>query len=171
MERRGERQHNELMTMIVEHRAGIGHIQRGIQELQHGALQAQVNSNDNASRQLDMTAELRDEVKALSANTACNNTRLGSISSATSSIQSSVMSLRDLGEQLARFLSTFPAEIRGLLQKILRTNLQIYWLLLRSQTNDSASPSLLSQSNIQFEDALGRVKGLPFEWFRHWEVR
>lgn len=171
METRGRRQHNELMTMIVEHRAGIGCIQRGVRELQHGARQAHVDLNDNALRQLDVTAELRDEVKALSTNTACNNTRLDSISSATSSIQSSVMSLRDLSEQVTRFLSTFPTDIRGLLQKILRTNLQIYWLLLRSQTNVSASPSLLSQSNIQFEDALGRVKELPFEWFRHWEVR
>lgn len=171
MESRAKTQHNELMAMIVKHRAGMDHIQRGVQELQHAALQAQRNSKDNASKQLNMTTGLRDEVKALSDNTAYSTSRLDRISSATSSIQTSVMSLCDLGEQVTRFISTFPSEIRGLLQKILRTNLQIYWLLLQSHSTVSASPSLLSQSNIQFEDALGRVKGLPFEWFRHWKVR
>lgn len=156
--------------MIAKHRAGIGHIQEDVQKLQHGALQAQRETNDNALRQLDMTSELRDEVRALSDNTTRASSRLDGLSSATSLLQSSVMSLRGLGEQVTRFISTFPTEIRDLLQKILRTNLQIYWLLLRSQNTVSASPSLLCQSNIQFEDALGRVKALPFEWFRHWEV-
>ena len=170
MESRGKREQNELMAMIVEHRAGTDHVLRGVQELQHKTLQAQLESKDGATGQSRMTAELRDEVRALSDNTACSNRRLNDISSATSSIQTSIMSLRDLGEQVTRFMSTFPAEIRGLLQKILRTYLEIHWLLLRSHNSVSASPSLLCQSNIQFEDALGRVKGLPFEWFRHWEV-
>ena len=32
-------------------------------------------------------------------------------------------------------------------------------------------PSQVLSDNIYFEDALGRVKSLPFEFFRHWEVR
>ena len=72
--------------MIVQHRAGIDHIQSGVQELRHGALQAQLESQHHASRQLHMTHELTNEVKALGDSTACSTTRLDSISSAMSSI-------------------------------------------------------------------------------------
>lgn len=170
MEARGKGEHNELMAKIVEHRAGLNQIQRDIQKVKDEVTQAQKTSNSNASIQSEMATELRDEVKALSNSTACNMTRLDSISSTTSSIHSSVMSLRNLGEQVTRFIGTFPAEIRDLLQRILRTNLQIYYMLLQSQNMIPASPSRLVQSTIKFEDALGRVRELPYEWFRHWEV-
>ncbi|KAK6537414.1 hypothetical protein TWF694_011601 [Orbilia ellipsospora] len=86
------------------------------------------------------------------------------------SIQNSLISLRDFGQQIISFLNSFPQEIRSLLQRILRTNVQIYFLLLHFQNNLTKGPSMLSDSNIFFEDALGRNRSLPYEWFRHWET-
>ncbi|KEF62857.1 uncharacterized protein A1O9_00830 [Exophiala aquamarina CBS 119918] len=47
--------------------------------------------------------------------------------------------------------------------------MQIYTILVTSQSSINATPSLLLDSNIQFEDALGRKSPLPYQWFHHWE--
>ena len=93
-----------------------------------------------------------------------------SISRESLSIQTSLISLRSIGEQLLRFIRTFPAEIRQMLQKVISSNMQTYALLLQIQGVISRSPTWLLQDNIWFEDALGRVRELPYTWFRHWEV-
>lgn len=72
-------------------------------------------------------------------------------------------------KQAVEFVTSFPSELRELLQKILALNFKIYNLLLHPQS-PIKSPSLLLESNIRFEDALGRFRELPYEWFRYWEV-
>jgi hypothetical protein len=49
-------------------------------------------------------------------------------------------------------------------------NLEIYLLLLKIHESMPRSPTRLIQDNIVFGDALGRVKSLEFEYFRHWRV-
>lgn len=86
-------------------------------------------------------------------------------------LETSRIALRDIGQQVLNFVNSFPRDIRTILQKILRTNIQIYYLLLHFQNNLTPNPSMLSESNISFEDGLGRSRRLPYEWFQHWEVR
>lgn len=87
----------------------------------------------------------------------------------TRSVEMSVVSLKDATQQILQFLHGFPREIRELLQKILRTNLQMYYMLRHFQNNLASSPTRFLESNIHFEDALGRTRQLPYEWFRYWE--
>ena len=95
---------------------------------------------------------------------------LNTLSSSARSVETSVMSLRYTGQQILRFIHSFPHEVRELLQKILRTNLQLYYVLLQFQSNLTNSPTMLLESSIIFEDALGRTQNLPYEWFRRWET-
>lgn len=88
----------------------------------------------------------------------------------TRSVEMSVVSLKDATQQILQFLHGFPREFRELLQKIIRTNLQIYDMLRHFQNNLASSPTTLLESNIHFEDALGRTQQLPYQWFRHWET-
>ena len=42
---------------------------------------------------------------------------------------------------------------------------------MRIQNQMPRSPSSVVSDNIRFEDALGRVRSLQYDVFRHWEVR
>lgn len=95
---------------------------------------------------------------------------LEALSSDIHATRTAVMSLRDIGKQVTKILCTFPSEMRNLLQKILQTNWQIYKLLLNIQNNPAQSPTGLLESNIKFEDAMGELYELPYEYFRYWEV-
>lgn len=98
------------------------------------------------------------------------NNRLDKMSETTTNLHVSVINLRSLGSQILAFMGTFSAEIQTLLQKIIHTDQQMYNLLLQIQRRISASPTSMLQSNIRFEDALGRTRELPYEYFRYWEV-
>jgi hypothetical protein len=98
------------------------------------------------------------------------NDQLETISKSTRGTHSSVLSLRNIGQQLLVFLETFSTETRKVLEKILRTDLRTYHLLLQVQRDIAASPTGLLKSNIKFEDAIGRFRELPYEYFRYWEV-
>ena len=52
-----------------------------------------------------------------------------------------------------------------------QANLQTYGLLRSIQDNMIRTPKFDLSDCICFEDALGRIKQLPYEYFRHWEVR
>ena len=80
------------------------------------------------------------------------------------------MSLGRIGQHVMDFVTTFPAEMRGLLRAILQSNWQLYQLLRASQHRLGPSPTGLLDSNIVFEDALGQVQELPYQTCRHWEV-
>lgn len=97
--------------------------------------------------------------------------KLDSISMDVMSIATSVSHFGGILSNIVRFLRAIRSETRAALQQILQTNMQIYAMLVASQNNINATPSLLLESNIQFEDALGRKSSLPYQWFRHWEVR
>lgn len=96
--------------------------------------------------------------------------RLDAVSATTSNLQTSVMRVRSIGSQLLAFIGTFSAEIRELLQRVIQNDQQMYNLLLQVQRCISTSPTSLLQSNIKFEDALGRARELLYDYFRCWEV-
>lgn len=97
--------------------------------------------------------------------------RLDTISSTICTTQNTVVSLKSMGQQLVDFVRTFPVELRDMLGKILQSNWQIYHLLLSLQQSPGPRPTTLLDSNIKFQDALGEVRELPYEYFRYWEVR
>ena len=49
-------------------------------------------------------------------------------------------------------------------------NLEIYALLMQIQEHIPRGPSQVLSESIRFEDVLGRVRSLPYEYFRHWQV-
>lgn len=96
--------------------------------------------------------------------------RLDALSSNVDATKAAVLSLRGMGQNIMSFISTFPIEMRDLLQKILLSNWQVYHMLLTIQQSPAPSPTGILESNIKFEDAMGELKELPYEFFRHWEV-
>jgi hypothetical protein len=188
LESRGRSQHNELLSKIIEHRSKIDRISRKMEETRGEAKQfRQESKNDFSALADDVRSKFSDITTASSSASAkldnidatLSSTQttvtnvaknLNTISRAMTSAQITLISLRDTGLQVRQFLRTFPTELRGLLQSILRTNMHMYFMLLNIQSHVSTSPSLSLQSNIKFEDALGVVRELPYEWFRHWEV-
>jgi hypothetical protein len=95
---------------------------------------------------------------------------LSSIKSITESTQSSVMSLRSVGEQIARFIGSFPGDFRDLLRSAVQGNFDTYSALLSMQRDIAAIPTPLLESPITITDALDRVHRLPSEHFCNWEV-
>ena len=130
------------MSKIALQRASLQHIQTQVEHLKDGL-------NDRA---------------------AADRARLDAISSNTNATQASVLSLRSLGDQILLHIRGFPCDIRNLLRKILRSNWQIYQVILLLEAKMTPNPTMLLQSNIRFEDALGVCTELPYEFFRHWEV-
>ena len=142
MNTRATKEHGDLMSKIALQRASLQHIQTQVEHLKDGL-------NDRA---------------------AADRARLDAISSTIDATQASVLSLRCLGNLIIRHITKFPRDIRDLLRKILRSNWQIYQVLLLLETNITPNPTMLLGSNIKFEDALGVYTELPYEFFRHWEV-
>ena len=142
MNTRATKEHGDLMSKIAQQRASLQGIQNQVEQLKDGL-------NDQA---------------------AANRARLDAISSTTDATQASVLGLRSLGDQIMQYISTFPRDIRDLLRKILRSNWQIYQVLLLLEAKIAPNPTMLLGSNIRFEDALGVYTELPYEFFRHWEV-
>ncbi len=95
---------------------------------------------------------------------------LAAIRSNTDSTQAGLMSLRGYGEQVRQFIGTFPGEVRTLLGRIIRSNFDIYNVLLALQQHIAATPSTMLESNITMSDALNRVHQLQYKPFCDWEV-
>ena len=161
MDSRDKEKHSDLMSKVAEHRATLHKVQDGIVQVDEkisragAAFDKRLEGIENNMTQARETSSRGfDEIVAKVKGT-----------------QTSVMSLRSTGEQILRCLRTFPREMRELLQKILIANWQMYQILLKIQQTTVRSPTGLLDSNIRFEDALGDYSELPYEYFRHWEVR
>ena len=142
MDARAASEHGGLMSKIAEQRAALQHIHEQV-----------VYLNDGLNHQA-----------------AATRASLDAISSTTDATQASVLSLRSLGDQIMQYIGAFPRDLRDLLRTIMRSNWQMYQLLLQIQTNTSPNPTVLLESNIKFEDAMGDYLELPYQFFRHWEV-
>jgi len=78
--------------------------------------------------------------------------------------------LEALLRQLIRVFGEFSAIALQLIQRLLRTELEIYALLKKVQNGLTPRPASSVQDSIHFTDALGRTQELPYQWFRHWDV-
>lgn len=181
LESRGGTQHNNLMSKILEHRAQLDDVSRNVEEVKkeakscHQEFKSDFSSLANDVRSkfdkvMASSSSVSGDLNIVSATVRATQSSLEDVSTTLSSAQTTLMSLRDIGFQIKQFLCTFPAELRGLLQNILRTNMQMYFMLLNIHSSVGASPSNQGSSKFKLEDALGVVRELPYEWFRHWEV-
>ena len=73
-----------------------------------------------------------------------------------------------IGASLLRNLMPFSEKVLRYLQENMKTNLEIYALLLR--IHQDLPKQLGASDTIHFEDALGRTENLPYVYFQHWEV-
>lgn len=128
---------------LAEHRRALYSVQERMQKL------------EDTTRSMGSSAELESE----------NHLRR------FESTDRSLISIRRLGDQIVSHLNAFPGKIQGLLQAILQSNIKSYQMLLKLQKDIPPRPTNILESNIRFEDALGEVRYLPYEYFQHWEVR
>ncbi|KAL3421762.1 hypothetical protein PVAG01_05918 [Phlyctema vagabunda] len=158
---------NHLLSEILQVRQSMSEMKQDSRKTQSDASKAAESAQ---------TAAISHEAALSSINSKLNKSMedvlggLERLSTSARSVETTVLNLRDTGQQILQFIGDFPREIRDLLQKIIRTNLQLYYLILRSQNNIAKVPTMLLESNILFEDALGRTQTLPYEWFRHWDT-
>ena len=139
--KRREKCHSELLSKAAEHRSTLDSIEERITKIGNGI----------------QLAKSSDE-------------KIEALSSEIEETKAAVMSFRGVGQQILSFVSAFPLEMRDLLQNILRSNWQIYHVLLNLQQSLAQSPTQSLDSNIHFEDAMGELIQLPYAYFRHWEV-
>jgi len=143
MNTRTKREYGDLSMKIAEHRAGLRQVQETVDNIE--------------DRMGGIETARHDEFKA--------------ISSKADETQSSLMSLRNLGEKIMSFMMTFPQEIRDLLQTIVQSDWRTYQAVLQIQDRLARAPSSLHDSKIRFANALGEYRELPYERFCNWEVR
>src|SRR5690349_15581748 len=105
---RSQEEQSNLLSEITQIRSSLGQLHDNIQGMRQGSAEKSTASTD------DILVMMHCKLDALTVNT---NSQLDSISSFTKSCQSSILSLRGIGQQIIQFLSTFPNEIRELLQK------------------------------------------------------
>ncbi|KAF2650852.1 hypothetical protein K491DRAFT_696944 [Lophiostoma macrostomum CBS 122681] len=84
--------------------------------------------------------------------------------------EATVITLRSSGTQLARLVHDLPAQIREMLEQVVRTNLDMYHMLRAIQDNIVRDPTAQPSDCFLFEDVLGRTRSLPYEYFRYPEV-
>ena len=156
LEKRENEEHTILMHKVEDQDTAIREVGSRTQEILSHQTRAQ-DSMQSGFESLERGLNHADE-------------RIENVSKETTSIQTSLISIRSIGEQLLYFIRTFPAEIRQMLQNVVATNMRTYTLLLQIQGDITRPPTMLLQDNIWFEDAMGRVRRLPYTWFRHWEV-
>ena len=116
----------------------------------------------------ERVADVQERLKCASAATRAE---FNNISVQIQENQTALVNIRSIGQQMMDLVRKFPLEMRDLLQRILQSNWQIYRLLLTLQQTPGPSPTGRLSSDIIFEDALGQVQELPYQYFRNWEVR
>ncbi|KAL8880392.1 MAG: hypothetical protein Q9198_002189 [Flavoplaca austrocitrina] len=77
----------------------------------------------------------------------------------------SIVNLRNIADQVMSFVKTFPQEIRDRLQAITQADWRTYQAVLQIQNDISRTPNALLESNIQFTNALGEYRSLPYDVF------
>ena len=95
---------------------------------------------------------------------------LQTLSNRVDSSNTSIASLITIGDQILAFVKSFPQEVRGRLRAITQADWRTYQAVLRLQESISQAPTSLHESNIQFTNALGEYRSLPYEYFCDWEV-
>lgn len=116
-------------------------------------------------KQQQHTLQVDDSLKDVKLQTSKTTTDLTQqISKATNTTGNH---LHTVGKQILDFLGSFSSDFRDMLRKITQTDIRVYQLLLKIQQDIAANPMNLLNSNIHFEDALGRSRELPYQYFCH----
>ena len=106
------------------------------------------------------------------ANSATLMQKISSLTVGIRAITNLGSSIQDLSSQILSLLRAIPVKFGNLIQTVIRSNTRIESALLSMDQKMAASPSLSLPTNIQLEDALGRIHAdIPFVWFQYWEVR
>ncbi|KAF8533256.1 hypothetical protein BDD12DRAFT_810341 [Trichophaea hybrida] len=114
---------------------------------------------ESMSHRLETRNQLADLQKTAAANSrTLMAVRLGMFPRLFSTAQSTAIALRYMRSRIDMLISTM-------------MNMEIYFLLLKIHESMPRSPTRLIQDNIVFDDALGHVKSLEFEYFRHWREK
>lgn len=159
--------HNQLMMNIEMHRSKIDSLAKEARGMKDETVNVQRITN---RRICDLESNLDSKLGNISENTTRLARSYNALKAGLFSTRVSLLTLHSLPAQITTFLSTFSAETRALLERILQINMQIYSTLYRIQDQLASSPSLASSECILFEDGLGIVRELPYEWFKYWEV-
>lgn len=166
-ESRAGKRHNLLMMNIEMHRSKLDSLSKEAREVKEQL----VNSQRSTSKKIrNLEQKLDSKLGKLTENITRLAQSYKVLKTGLSSSGVSLLNLRGLPAQIIAFIGTFPSEIRNLLAKILHINMQMYSTLLRVQDQLASSPTLNSLACIIFEDGLGVVRELPYEWFKYWEV-
>ena len=168
MESYSSSHYQQLFEKLEEHTVCMQKVLRGVDGAKNEMFLSHEAIRREASGSSDRLQQGLDNVNVGMENmTQC----LSGLSIGFASAHTSLVTLQTLSSQIVGFLRSFPMELRTLLDTVIRTNMRMYVMLLSIHERISASPTLLLQSNIRFEDALGVTQELPYEWFRSWEVR
>ncbi|KAF2239142.1 hypothetical protein EV356DRAFT_515376 [Viridothelium virens] len=150
MEQSGKSQHQESLEKIREQCSTLNNLSNRVQDVE-----ATVRSNaTHLANDLALSASrMENNLASISSDTTNISHQMNGLSIGLASAEMSLLSLRSVGAQI----------------NILRSNMQMYYMLLTIDNKVAASPTLLLQTNIRLEDSLGVVRELPYEWFRYWE--
>lgn len=91
--------------------------------------------------------------------------KLQDLSTKVDGSNTSIVNLRNIADQVMSFIKTFPQEIQDRLEAIVQADWRTYQAVLQIQNNISRTPNALLESNIQFTNALGEHRSLPYEYF------
>ena len=119
----------------------------------------------------NLVKEQHDDMKQILKRISCRQDRGVEIMFQTSrQVVLHVSRLESILRQLVRLFGSFSVAALKTLQRILKTNLEIYALLRQLQSSMLRGPMLAIEDSIHFTDALGRGHYLQYQWFKHWDV-
>ncbi|KAH7076020.1 hypothetical protein FB567DRAFT_632317 [Paraphoma chrysanthemicola] len=155
-----------IISRLEEAKDGMSRIRQDIDRMDATANTSREELRKETARS---TCQLIEQLKKVEKVAESTDQSVSSLNNGAASISASLTRLGDLGIQALTIMRALPAELRTLLRTILQTNMQMYTVLLDVHRKIAAPPTLALESNIRVEDALGEIRSLPFEWFRHWE--
>lgn len=157
-----------IISRLEEAKDGMSRIRQDIDRMDATANTSREELRKETARS---TSQLIEQLKQVEKIAESTDQGVSSLNIGVTPISASLTRLGDLGIQALTIMRTLPSELRTILRTVLQTNMQMYTVLLEVHRKIAAPPTLALESNIRVEDALGEIRSLPFEWFRHWEVR
>lgn len=152
--------YDDVLVRLDTHRLDLGRISNQME-----------GTKKELSDQISATAKpLQQKLEDVAQQSSDTRLSVVSLTAAFASLQGSFMGLRSMCLEMLAILQKLPTDLLAIIREIQSSNVQIYALLLKIASSVPASPTWLLSSNIRFEDALGVIWELPYEYFKHWEV-
>lgn len=152
--------YDDVLVRLDTHRLDLGRISNQME-----------GTKKELSDQISATAKpLQQKLEDVAQQSSDTRLSVVSLTAAFASLQGSFMGLRSMCLEMLAILQKLPTDLLAIIREIQSSNVQIYALLLKIASSVPASPTWLLSSNIRFEDALGVIWELPYEYFKHWEI-